>query len=787
MDSKARPKLSKMQQAEITLFESEQRFRALVEHLGEGVAIVDVNKTFLFSNAAGEKIFGVAPGTLVGRNLFDLLSPSQVEMVRSQFNLRKAGKSSLYEIEIARPDGKIRHLSVTATPWLDKVGTLTGTFFIFRDITESLIAEEDLRQSEERYRAIVEDQSEIIFRFQSSGIITFVNEAFCRFWQRKREAVLGTNIMAYVPREDRAAIRSQFTSLTAACPAVTYEMSVQRSEGETRWLQRTDHAIFDDHGVVVEYQSVCSDISERRAAEQALKHQLALGEIVTDISTRFINIIPEEMENEIKRSLKITGEFAGVDRCFLVLLTPDASEVEDGYEWVSDRVGAPRPLIKRGAFPISEWLLNTIRRTDIISISSIYHLPDEANVEKEQWLQFGFKSLLGMPLMVENNLLGIYGLSMEQAEREWGSETHLMVRMVGEILINVLIRSKSLQALQSAQNQLSQRIHELEQRSREINLLSEMSNLLQIANQSDEAYAIITQSASLLFQGTSGCLYIFDPQTGLLLNKSCWGKQVPPSRVQMDDCWGLRRGRLYRASHAGLFCRHISTQTPPGSTICVPITAQSKTIGMLHVQTHPPTAPLSDANQPLASAVAEQIGLALSNLQLREDLRQQAIRDQLTGLYNRYYMEASLEQELNRAQRSGKPVSLIMLDIDHFKDFNDTYQHQAGDQLLHALGQLMINSIRAGDIACRYGGEEFLLILPETPLAAALQRAEHLRLLVKGMRLETDHHSFPPITISLGVACWPNHGLSVNDLLKAADDAMYKAKNNGRNQVASAG
>ncbi len=150
-------------------------------------------------------------------------------------------------------------------------------------------------------------------------------------------------------------------------------------------------------------------------------------------------------------------------------------------------------------------------------------------------------------------------------------------------------------------------------------------------------------------------------------------------------------------------------------------------------------------------------------------------------------MEASLEQELNRAQRSDKPVSLIMLDIDHFKVFNDTYQHQAGDQLLRELGRLMINSIRAGDIACRYGGEEFLLILPETHLSAALQRAEHLRLLVKGLRLDGDHHSFPPITISLGVACWPDHGLSVNDLLKAADQAMYKAKNNGRNQVASAG
>ncbi len=584
MEAKAKPKLSKWQQAQITLFESEQRFRTLVENLGEGVAIVDGNETFHFSNAAAEMIFGVEPGSLVGRNLADFLTPSQVEIVQNQTGLRKTGQNSNYEIEFSRPDGKVRRLSITATPWLDKEGAFIGTFTIFRDITESLLAENDMRQSEERYRAIVEDQSEIIFRFQPSGIITFANEAFCRFWQRKREAVLGTNLMAFVPREDRAAIRAQFTSLTPACPAVSYEMRVLRPDGEFRWFQRTDRAIFDAQGMVVEYQSVCSDISERRAAEQALKHQLALGEIVADISTRFINVIPEEMEAEVKRSLKIAGEFSGVDRCFLILLSPDGSNLEDGYEWISDRITPPRLLIQRGAFPISDWLLSTIRRPELIAISSIDQLPQEANLEKEQWHKFGFKSLLGMPLMVENTLLGIFGLSMEREEREWTSENLLMLRMIGEIFINVLIHRKSIQALQEAQSQLNQRIHELEQRSREINLLSEMSNLLQIANHADEAHAIITQSTSLLFPSTSGSLYIVDSQTGLLHNKSCWGKQAPPSRIQMDDCWGLRRGRLYRASHAGLFCKHISPQNTPTSTICVPITAQSRTIGLLHLQ-----------------------------------------------------------------------------------------------------------------------------------------------------------------------------------------------------------
>jgi diguanylate cyclase (GGDEF)-like protein len=181
--------------------------------------------------------------------------------------------------------------------------------------------------------------------------------------------------------------------------------------------------------------------------------------------------------------------------------------------------------------------------------------------------------------------------------------------------------------------------------------------------------------------------------------------------------------------------------------------------------------------------VAEHIALALANLKLQETLRDQAIRDPLTGLFNRRYMEESLEREVSRAGRSGIPVGVIMLDIDHFKHFNDTFGHEAGDTLLGALGNFLRAHIRGGDIACRYGGEEFTLILPDASFDATRDRAEQLREAVTKLNVLHRGETLGPITLSLGVATFPEHGSIGQAVLLAADGALYRAKHEGRNRV----
>jgi diguanylate cyclase (GGDEF)-like protein len=192
------------------------------------------------------------------------------------------------------------------------------------------------------------------------------------------------------------------------------------------------------------------------------------------------------------------------------------------------------------------------------------------------------------------------------------------------------------------------------------------------------------------------------------------------------------------------------------------------------------------SQQAWALTVAEHIALALANLRWRESLRAQAVRDSLTGLYNRRYMEQALEREVLRAARSGRSVGVIMLDLDHLKNFNDTHGHEAGDLLLRSLGEYLVRHVRAEDIACRYGGEEFVVILPEASPAMSRSRAEELWKGVQSLHVHFQGQLLRGVSASVGVAAYPLHGKSVADLMRAADAAMYAAKRQGRDRVESA-
>jgi diguanylate cyclase (GGDEF)-like protein len=213
--------------------------------------------------------------------------------------------------------------------------------------------------------------------------------------------------------------------------------------------------------------------------------------------------------------------------------------------------------------------------------------------------------------------------------------------------------------------------------------------------------------------------------------------------------------------------------------------AQGETLGLFYLNTARPEA-LSHAKRQLARTVAEQVGLAIANLHLRETLQNQSIRDSLTGLFNRRYLEEALQQELARAQRQQSPISIVMLDVDHFKQFNDTYGHDAGDFVLKAIGQTLRENIRGSDIACRYGGEEMTLVFPETTMAEAVKRAEQLRQLISQLDLSYGGKALNTLTASLGIAAFPEHGSHGNALIQTADAALYRAKAAGRDRVVAA-
>jgi len=351
------------------------------------------------------------------------------------------------------------------------------------------------------------------------------------------------------------------------------------------------------------------------------------------------------------------------------------------------------------------------------------------------------------------------------------------------------------EALEQANEKLRGLVQESEQRNRDISLLNELGDLLQACQSREEAYAALAQYASQLFPGDTGGLFVLNPSRNLLQEASRWGEAPLGEEIfAPDDCWAFRRGEAHRVqgSPTGLRCRHLASAPPLGDHLCIPMIAQGETLGLLYLQSHLcfllPGSDLAGehhagAKERLALALAKQLSMALGSLDLRESLQHQAIRDPLTGLFNRRYMEESLEREISRVQRRGLPLGMVMIDLDHFKQFNDTHGHKAGDAMLAAVANLVKSQVRREDIVCRYGGEELLLILPEVAWEAAFQRAELLRKLVSQLRIDYLGMVLSPLTASFGVAAFPEHALDWEDLIRAADSAMYRAKMEGRNRV----
>jgi len=354
-------------------------------------------------------------------------------------------------------------------------------------------------------------------------------------------------------------------------------------------------------------------------------------------------------------------------------------------------------------------------------------------------------------------------------------------------------RRRAEDALQEANEKLAVRVNELEQHTREINMVNQMVYLLHTCVAPEEAYTVIGQSAGKLFPDDSGALCVLNGSRNLVEAVAVWGDSVPGELVfAASDCWALRRGQahLVESPDSGPLCGHLS-QPPPANSLCVPMMAQGKALGVLLLQSGPedpgaspgPRNHLTKSQQRLALNLAEHIAPGLANLRLREALENLSVRDPLTGLFNRRYLEESLERELHRATRKQRPLGVIMLDLDHFKHFNDTYGHEAGDTLLRELGRFLQAHIRREDIACRYGGEEFILIMPEAWLDVTRERAEWLREEIKNLTVKFHGQVLGALTLSLGVAIFPQHAATASSLLRASDLALYRAKAEGRDRA----
>jgi diguanylate cyclase (GGDEF)-like protein/PAS domain S-box-containing protein len=348
-------------------------------------------------------------------------------------------------------------------------------------------------------------------------------------------------------------------------------------------------------------------------------------------------------------------------------------------------------------------------------------------------------------------------------------------------------RVKALQAERAHAESLNGLVKELELQTDQMTMLNDMAALLECCATTKEACAVVGQSAKKFFpEASSGTLYTFKASRNLVEAAVSWGSAPAMEPVfAPEGCWALRRGQPHWSESGEVICPHLE-MLPPAKHLCLPMVGHGETLGVFHLEF--PIGVLEShgllaAQQRLGITVAGQIALSLASLRLRETLRDQSIRDPLTGLFNRRFMQEALERETLRARRKGHPISLLFLDIDHFKRFNDTFGHDAGDFVLQSFADLLRNFFRGDDVACRCGGEEFAVILPESLAANAALRADALRNELKQLKLIYKDTRLGPISTSVGVAAFPEHCATPEELLKVADQCLYRSKAEGRDRV----
>jgi diguanylate cyclase (GGDEF)-like protein len=362
----------------------------------------------------------------------------------------------------------------------------------------------------------------------------------------------------------------------------------------------------------------------------------------------------------------------------------------------------------------------------------------------------------------------------------------IVLILFGFLLRDLKSRQQYQKQLSDANDKLAGTIRAMEYRARESALLTASRDELQLCVNSAQAHQCTVRCLHQLLPGTTGNLCLISNSRQVVEIVATWnGATGLLNDFSLESCCGLRSGRVRwrKPGQSEVHCSHFSA-TVPEHYVCLPLAAHGETLGIVYIEcSSTGVAAMVEAQNIALHEMIEMASMAIAGLNLRSRLEQQSIRDGLTGLFNRHFMELTLDRELHRVARKEKPLTLLMVDVDHFKAFNDTFGHEAGDQVLRKVAETLAQAVRTEDIVCRYGGEEFVAILPEMALEDALERAQHLRGLVREISLRFDGKELPEVTISVGVAMYPQHAESVEQLLRASDRALYEAKHQGRNRV----
>jgi diguanylate cyclase (GGDEF)-like protein/PAS domain S-box-containing protein len=715
-----------------------EEWQSFIEPLNNPILIISNDCQVLQANKAATSYFKQSRGNTIGSYFSIILYGTNTPPIDCP--VEKTLKTKKREIIEHYLEDRKTWMRINAYPFFKTKKEIDRIVCIIEDLTENKQAEKDRKSIEDKFQLVFENIYDVIMLFDAKGNIQEVSPSFLQMTGYESSEMVGKNfkeIDILTPESKQALIKSIHHVLEGnRIRMVEYDFIDKN--GDIRNCEVSSSPILQDNkvtGIIC----VSRNVTKRKQTEAALK------------------------ESEEKYKALVENPLIGI----LI--------IQDGkFVYVNDRVAE-----MHGYTP--EELLNS-------STLAMLH-PDYRDAAVKRAIRVGKGESL--PGIVEQKR------QKKDGEVFWAATiiTPIIYQgkpAIAETIVDITAAKTAQEEIKQARDKLAEAIGKLERRNYETGIISEMRDMMQVAADMNELPPIIKSNMEKLFPGAGGALFLMDPTKSELETVGRWNdfpEDIDDNIFAPDACWALRRSNVYIVEDTDIdsICPHLK-HPPSNIYACIPVMDKGEIIGLLHIRDHKSMSP--DDRQKLltilketSNSISEYLSLSMANLRLTETLKYQSIKDPLTALYNRRFLMESFTKEIVRASRKKTKITIVMIDIDHFKKFNDKWGHAAGDELLMQLGKFFRENIRESDIACRYGGEEFVILMPESDAEVTFKRAEKMRSEVKNIKAFIGSHRLPPIALSMGISEYPTNGENVDDLLRIADDAMYKAKQEGRDRV----
>ena len=725
--------ITERRQVEAALAAERDLLQTLMDNIPDTIYFKDRASRFTRVNHAQARMLGLAtPEEAIGKTDLDF---QNTELARGFYeeeqSIIQTGEPLTNRIEFNPTlEGKPRWLSATKIPIKDESGRVKGLVGVSRDITGLKYVEEALRQSEEKYRTLVEHMPAIVYVDRATGsrhTIYINSQVQTMLGYSPRDWIAKPDLCdEIIHPEDRERVWKEAEKAEAQGVYACEYRYIAR-DGRIVWVHDEAVLLKNEANEPTVWQGMMLDITAQKEAEDALRRSEERFRLMSWATKDAV------WDWDLRKQQIWWGE--GLQK----ILHYPSGVVQSDPDWRVDHIHPEdRPKVQR-----------------VVSQALEGGMEFWSKEYRFQRRDGTYADVMDRGYILRDDTGAPYrmiGAMMDITERKQYED---MIHQKNEMLSSLyqitleLLHYRELDPLLRALVELSSKF--LDASHAEIMLLEGEALVLKASteNQPRSIGEVLRRGGDVL------SWRVFDThEPAVLRDYASW-----PDRQPIYDSLPLHAVAEF------------------------PILNDNRCLGVLSLARHEPDYEFDFDQIQYGRLFANLTALVLNSAQLREALREQSIRDALTGLYNRRYMDEAIKQQISRVTRNLHPLGVIMLDIDHFKRINDTYGHALGDELLRQLGQFLKSHVRNEDIACRYGGEEFIVIMPDASLEATCERAEYFRQEAKKLRVQDNGQLLTGITLSLGVTVYPEHGRTKEAVMRAADAALYRAKQEGRDRV----